>query len=391
MEIEYKLTSVISANKELQGRLESLNLQLVNLESENSKMKRQIVINEVNETTIDQLKGQITELTTERNLLKKQLETTRSSFEEKMDIIKREYEENKAKLNKELDNVNFKFENVRKYELYIKTLEKVNMEMSNKIDNLENEYEKSLIKAKEMFNLKSDYIRKNAVESLFVARKNIQEQTIQKNSNTHKLHLIQIKELSNELVRHAEIIEDLQQKNLKKDKIIFALKAQNEIHKEVERNLETNNRKIAKMISTAREEKPKTPVQEKKEPFKSQSTFYRTNLKEMPVVEQKGISKIKWYVDLVDEFLPWMEEMKGICDWREARKEIETCLSLVRAFNSRLRQNIKLDRDMGKLTRRNFRKSSVDFNILSKFENSIKMTGKKYFEVNKSAVENALR
>ena len=202
------------------------------LEKKNQSLKEDLVIKE---ELISQLKNIIIKEQKDKNEEKRILE---NDFDSKLIYYKRIQDTNDYKESAASSII--KLNEVQHYSI---------IQLENKIDSMKKEYE-DILKKKELdFENKYTELKKNMMEFLKNAQKNMFKNNKRNLELNTKLGILYKNEMLNELENQSRLIEDLIKEKEKQKKEITLLKQELLIHKKVEEMINNKNNKFLNIIN----------------------------------------------------------------------------------------------------------------------------------------------
>ena len=248
------------------------------LEKKNQSLKEDLVIKE---ELISQLKNIIIKEQKDKNEEKRILE---NDFDSKLIYYKRIQDTNDYKESAASSII--KLNEVQHYSI---------IQLENKIDSMKKEYE-DILKKKELdFENKYTELKKNMMEFLKNAQKNMFKNNKRNLELNTKLGILYKNEMLNELENQSRLIEDLIKEKEKQKKEITLLKQELLIHKKVEEMINNKNNKFLNIINKINIKINKKKDELNSTNFQKEKNFTAKKLNVCMKVPKKRAKSVKNY------------------------------------------------------------------------------------------------
>jgi hypothetical protein len=249
---------------------ENFHLQqnIINLQASLTDLKLDVIKKEKTSVEFTNLNTNLKQLTNDNFFLKEKLIRMENENIRKVEELKNKYEGEIKRLKQEIFLINHKHETIKRNEAYVKSIEQMNEELTQKIKQIEIHNKNNLQVEGEKYKIKIDEIRKKTLNVLSESKKHLQSQAVKNLGDSYKLTIMHNMQLRNELAASSEYLEELVQELKTKDGEIMSLKLKLELHENVEEIIVRNNRKMYNfMVNFCKKEESIKESKEKDIPF----------------------------------------------------------------------------------------------------------------------------
>ena len=221
--------------------------RMVNLEEDLRSLQKENYILKNFENQFLNLEKKVCELNEEKLELESKIRKMASAHYNEINELQIKKDLECLNLKNQINQINQKYETYLRYEAYLDSMEKLNKELTQKLDGIEESIRKDMQLERDNYTIKIQKYKHKTLDLIRNMKKHSSQKAIENSQNAMKIMSFQNNHLFDELNEQSMMIEELLQKLTEKDNIIRAMKLEINIHKEVDR-LFTHQKLIMKKV-----------------------------------------------------------------------------------------------------------------------------------------------